>query len=248
MTSLSGTSPDPKSGSHKSGSHKNTPSSPSAVKRSQPSKRESKSLGTSSDIPKKTVYRLSLYLRCLGLMVAKRESIVSSAALASVAGVQPAQLRRDLAACGPLGKRGTGYEVVLLRNRLEEILGRASLQPVILVGAGNLGQALLSYKGFAREGFEIVAAFDQRPLKARAGKIPVQSMGRMRSVIAKGDIRMAILCVPGSAAQRVADQLVEAGIHAILNFSPAVLHLPETVAINHVNLAIELENLSYFAR
>ncbi|MEI7963355.1 MAG: winged-helix domain-containing protein, partial [Verrucomicrobiota bacterium] len=82
MTSLSGTSPDPKSGSHKSGSHKNTPSRPSAVKRSQPSKRESKSLGTSSDIPKKTVYRLSLYLRCLGLMVAKRESIVSSAALA----------------------------------------------------------------------------------------------------------------------------------------------------------------------
>lgn len=211
-------------------------------------KRGSKVASTPSDIPKKTVYRLSLYLRCLGLMVAKRESIVSSAALASVAGVQPAQLRRDLAACGPLGKRGTGYEVMLLRNRLEEILGRASLQAVILVGAGNLGQALLSYKGFAREGFEIVAAFDLRPQKARAGKIPVQAMSRMLPVITKGEIRMAILCVPGAAAQRVADQLVEAGIHAILNFSPAVLHLPETVAVNHVNLAIELENLSYFAR
>ena len=201
-----------------------------------------------SDIPRKTVYRLSLYLRCLGLMVANRTSIVSSAALASVTGVQPAQLRRDLSACGPLGKRGTGYEVVLLRNRLEEILGRASLQPVILVGAGNLGQALLSYRGFAREGFEIVAAFDQRPRKARGGKIAVQGMNRLASVISKDDIRMAILTVPGTAAQQVAEQLVGCGIHAILNFSPSVLQLPETVAVNNVNLAIELENLSYFAR
>lgn len=227
---------------------KNAPSRLSSEKKTRTPKNGGKGPGTPSDIPKKTVYRLSLYLRCLGLMVANRESIVSSTALASVAGVQPAQLRRDLAACGPLGKRGTGYEVVLLRNRLEEILGRASLQPVILVGAGNLGQALLSYKGFAREGFEIVAAFDQRPQKAKAGKILVQPMNRMLPMITKGEIRMAILCVPGTAAQRVADQLVEGGIHAILNFSPAVLHLPETVAINHVNLAIELENLSYFAR
>ncbi len=207
-----------------------------------------KEIPFTADIPKKTVYRLSLYLRCLGLMVANRESIVSSAALASVAGVQPAQLRKDLAYCGPLGKRGTGYEVVLLRNRLEEILGRASLQPVVLVGAGNLGQALLSYRGFAREGFEIVAAFDLRARKGRGGKLSVQPMARMASFIRKGEIRMAILCVPGAAAQQIADQLVDAGIHAILNFSPAVLHLPETVAVNHVNLAIELENLSYFAR
>lgn len=201
-----------------------------------------------SDIPKKTVYRLSLYLRCLGLMVAKRESIVSSAALASVAGVQSAQLRRDLAYCGPLGKRGTGYEVVILRNRLEEILGRASLQPVILVGVGNLGQALLSYKGFAREGFEIVAAFDLKPQAQREGRMGVRGMGAMRGLVRRREIRMAILCVPGSAAQNVAEQLSEAGIQAILNFSPVVLHLPETVAVNNVNLAIELENLSYFAR
>jgi redox-sensing transcriptional repressor len=202
----------------------------------------------SSDIPRKTVYRLSLYLRCLGLMVANRESIVSSAALASVAGVQPAQLRRDLAYCGPLGKRGTGYEVIHLRNRLEEILGRASLQPVILTGAGNLGQALLSYKGFAREGFEITAAFDLTPPKPSIGKIPVYSMKRMSSFVRKNEIRMAILTVPGHSAQQVADELVEAGIHAILNFSTTILHLPETVAVNNVNLAIELENLSYFAR
>jgi len=201
-----------------------------------------------ADIPRKTVYRLSLYLRCLGLMVARQESIVSSAALASVAGVQPAQLRKDLAFCGPLGKRGSGYEVVVLRNRLEEILGRASLQPVILVGTGNLGMALLRYKGFAREGFEIVSAFDLQPQKAADGNIPVQSMKRLAPVIKRREVRMAILCVPGTAAQQVAEQLVEAGIHAILNFSPALLHLPDTVAVNNVNLAIELENLSYFAR
>jgi len=202
----------------------------------------------SSDIPKKTVYRLSLYLRCIGLMVAKKESIVSSAALAGVAGVQPAQLRKDLAYCGPLGKRGTGYEVLTLRNRLEEILGRASLQPVILVGAGNLGQALLSYKGFAREGFEIVAAFDLHSKRMKEGHVGIRGVGSMRGFIRKHEIRMAILCVPGSAAQTVAIQLCDAGIQAILNFSPVILQLPETVAVNNVNLAIELENLSYFAR
>jgi redox-sensing transcriptional repressor len=203
---------------------------------------------STGEIPKKTVYRLSLYLRCLGLMVANRTSIVSSTALAGVAGVQPAQLRKDLAYCGPLGKRGTGYEVVLLRNRLEEILGRASLQPVILVGAGNLGQALLSYRGFAKEGFEIIAAFDKKPKKAQRGRIEVQRMEEMRRVIRHHDIRMAILCVPGEEAQRVAEHLVGSGIHALLNFSPTLLQLPETVAVNNVNLAIELENLSYFAR
>ena len=203
---------------------------------------------SSHDIPRKTVYRLSLYFRCLGLMVANRESIVSSAALASIAGVQPAQLRKDLTYCGPLGKRGTGYEVIHLRNRLEEILGRASLQPVILVGAGNLGQALLSYKGFAREGFEITGAFDIRPQRAASGNIAVQGINRMRGFIRKNGIRMAILSVPGHSAQQVADELVGSGIHAILNFSSTLLHLPDTVAVNNVNLAIELENLSYFAR
>lgn len=203
---------------------------------------------SSGGIPRKTVYRLSLYLRCLGLMVARREAVVSSAALAAVAGVQPAQLRRDLAHCGPLGKRGTGYEVLHLRDRLEEILGRASLQPVILVGAGNLGQALLSYKGFAREGFEITAAFDLRPAKATAGGMAVQRMGRLPAYVRRHEVRMAILCVPGEAAQSVAEQMVSSGIQAILNFSPTLLHLPETVAVNNVNLAIELENLSYFAR
>jgi redox-sensing transcriptional repressor len=181
-------------------------------------------------------------------MATKRERVVSSAALASVAGVQSAQLRRDLAYCGPLGKRGTGYEVEILRNRLEEILGRASLQPVILVGVGNLGQALLSYKGFAREGFEIVAAFDLKAQKPSEGRLGIRGMGSMRGLIQRQEIRMAILCVPGSSAQRVGEQLANAGIQAILNFSPVVLHLPETIAVNNVNLAIELENLSYFAR
>ena len=207
-----------------------------------------KSTRASSDIPKKTVYRLSLYLRSLGLMATKRERVVSSAALASVAGVQSAQLRRDLAYCGPLGKRGTGYEVEILRNRLEEILGRASLQPVILVGVGNLGQALLSYKGFARVGFEIVAAFDLKAQKPSEGRLGIRGMGSMRGLIQRQEIRMAILCVPGSSAQRVGEQLANAGIQAILNFSPVVLHLPEAIAVNNVNLAIELENLSYFAR
>lgn len=201
-----------------------------------------------TDIPRKTVYRLSLYLRCLGMINAGGDPIISSTALAKVAGVQPAQLRKDLAFCGPLGKRGSGYEVELLRNRLGELLRRAALQPVVLVGVGNLGQALLSYRGFAREGFEIVAAFDLKPRAARKGKIPVQPMELLAPLVRRERIRIAILCVPAHAAQQVGDHLMASGIQAILNFSPAVLQLPEGIAVNNVNLAIELENLGYFAR
>lgn len=202
----------------------------------------------SAEIPRKTVYRLSLYLRCLGMIHDGGDPIISSTALAKVAGVQPAQLRKDLAFCGPLGKRGSGYEVAFLRDRLSELLRSATLQPVVLIGVGNLGQALLSYRGFAREGFEIVAAFDLRPRAARKGKLPVRSMNQLASFVGQEGIRIAILCVPAQAAQQVGDHLVASGIQAILNFSPAVLQLPEGIAVNNVNLAIELENLGYFAR
>lgn len=201
-------------------------------------------------IPRKTVYRLSLYNRCLERLGPEHAGTVSSEALAKVAGVKPTQLRKDLAFCGHIGKRGLGYDVALLRQRLVEILGTAHLQPVVLVGAGNLGSALLRYQeGFAREGFEISGAFDVRPKKRAADSpVPVLPMSQLPSFIAERGIKMAILCVPGLVAQEVCNTLIACGIHAILNFSPIILQTPPEVSVNNVNLAIELENLSYFIR
>ena len=199
-------------------------------------------------IPRKTVYRLSTYLRCLAPLKDKKIQTVSSDALAKVAGVKPTQLRKDLAYFGTFGTRGLGYDVADLSGRIADELGTSSLQPVILVGLGNLGMALLSYRGFEKEGFEILAAFDAEPNRRRDKQIkqPLLGMDKLRDFVRANVVKMAILSVPAEAAQEVANTLVHCGIVGILNFSPNVLHVPEEVMVNNVNLAIELENLSYF--
>jgi redox-sensing transcriptional repressor len=198
-------------------------------------------------IPRKTVYRLSLYFRILERLHQNRIETVSSDAL-KAAGVKPTQLRKDLTYFGQFGTRGLGYNVDALLSQLANVLRTARFQPVILVGAGNLGSALLRYEGFAKEGFEIVAAFDVRPEGARnaASKIRVYPIDRLTGFVRENGIKLAILTVPAAAAQSVANELVEAGIQAILNFSPIILQVPDQVVVNNVNLAIELENLSYF--
>jgi redox-sensing transcriptional repressor len=201
-------------------------------------------------IPRKAVYRLSLYKRCLERLASSDLATVSSEALARVAGVKPTQLRKDLGYCGQLGKRGLGYDVATLQARLADALGRTSLQPVILVGAGNLGSALLRYEeGFAKEGFTIAAAFDAQSKKRSVDvKTPVLPLTRMTRFVGENGVKMAILCVPGTAAQEICNNLVSAGIQAILNFAPIILQVPSPVMVNNVNLAFELENLSYFIR
>lgn len=174
---------------------------------------------------------------------------VSSEALAKVAGVKPTQLRKDLAYFGTFGTRGLGYDVAELSRCIADELGTSRLQPVILIGVGNLGRALLSYRGFEKEGFEIVAAFDVDPSQRRERQAPVLlGMEELPDYIRRQGVKMAILAVPAAAAQEVTNLLVQSGIVGILNFSPIVLHVPEEVMINNVNLAIELENLSYFIR
>jgi len=199
-------------------------------------------------IPRKTIYRLSLYFRILERLRQNRVETVSSAALAKAAGVKPTQLRKDLTYFGQFGTRGLGYNVDSLVTRLKSVLRTARFQPVILIGAGNLGSALLHYDGFAKEGFEIVAAFDIRSEQRRSGNsnIPLFPMERLNRFIADQNMKLAILSVPSVSAQAVANQLVTAGIQAILNFSPLILQVPDNVVVNNVNLAIELENLSYF--
>ena len=200
-----------------------------------------------TEIPRKAIYRLSVYLRCLHRLENNRIHTVSSEVLAKAAGVKSTQLRKDLTYFGQFGTRGLGYDVKQLIEMISERLGTKSLQPVVIVGIGNLGRALLSYRGFEREGFEVVGAFD-----VQSGRFPkevpiqVRSMKVMPKVIDEHLVKMAILCVPPTAAQEVTNQLIEYGVVAILKFAPIVLSVPDEVTVNNVNLAMELENLSYF--
>lgn len=189
-------------------------------------------------------------MRCLARLHENGIGTVSSEALAKAAGVKSTQLRKDLAYFGTFGTRGLGYDVTELFQKISEELGTSRLQPVILVGVGHLGLALLSYRGFEKEGFEIVAAFDAEPRRKRdkETKQPIYGMDELPAFVCKNNVRMAILTVPAAAAQEVANQLIQAGITGILNFSPIVLSVPEEVMVNNVNLAIELENLSYFTQ
>lgn len=200
------------------------------------------------EIPRKTIYRLSMYQRCLSKLMENEMETVSSSALAKAAGVKPAQLRKDLTYFGQFGTRGLGYDVEELREAIREALGRTHLQPVILVGAGNLGSALLRYQGFGKEGFEVIAAFDAVPetVVQRGTGVPVHDVDLAPAFIGEHKVRLAILSVPAENAQEVVNDLVEAGVTGILNFSPIVLQVPETVTVNNVDLAMELENLSYF--
>ena len=201
-------------------------------------------------IPGKTIYRLSIYHRCLGRLEENGIETVSSSGLAKAAGVSPSQLRRDLGYLGTFGTRGLGYPVSELGEAIREVLGREHLQPVILVGVGNLGSALLRYDGFRKEGFEVVAAFDLRPaeVRGRGITVPIHPVEEMAGVIKKEDVKLAVLSVPGAHAQEVANELVEAGIQGILNFSPTVLQVPDTVTVNSVDLALELEQVSFFVK
>tara|TARA_B100001094_G_scaffold323644_1_gene374886 strand:+ start:101 stop:745 length:645 start_codon:yes stop_codon:yes gene_type:complete len=200
------------------------------------------------EIPKKAIYRLSIYQRCLSKLQENGMETVSSSALAGAAGVKPAQLRKDLTYFGQFGTRGLGYSVEELRDAIRDVLGREHLQPVVMVGAGNLGVALLRYRGFEKEGFEVVAAFDAEPelVIKRGVSVPVHGQDEVVSFISDHGVKLAILCVPGGVAQEVANELVEAGVQGILNFSPTLLEVPEPVMVNNVDLALELENLSYF--
>jgi len=203
------------------------------------------------EVPRKSIYRLSIYQRCLIRLIENEVETVSSEALASAAGVKSTQLRKDLTYFGQFGTRGLGYNVKALSGVLNDVLGTTSYQAVILVGVGNLGSALLRYKGFNKEGFEIAAAFDLAPTRERrteGASVPVFPADNMCDFIRNHQVRMAIIAVPSEAAQNVVNDLVESGVQAILNFSPTVLQVPDNVTVNNVDLALELENLSYFIR
>jgi len=207
-------------------------------------------LSSQTDIPRKSIYRLSIYQRCLERLRENGLETVSSNALAKAAGVKSTQLRKDLAHFGQFGTRGLGYNVEALIEVITGVLGTNSLLPVILVGVGNLGAALLRYSGFVKEGFEISAAFDADPNRAKLVKanVPVMDASLMAQYVNENNVKIAILAVPSETAQQVANNLVQVGVQAFLNFSPTVLKTPDNVIVNSVDLALELEHLSYFVK
>jgi len=211
-------------------------------------------------VPHPAVRRLSLYLRQLEFFHRKDRRTISSKQLGQSLGLTDAQVRKDLAYFGQFGHPGVGYRVDELIARVRHILGTDKIWNVLLVGAGNLGRALMAYNGFDAKGFRLIAVFDADPAKIgkRQGPFPgstpadkrsfvIQPLSELKETIEKQGIRLAILAVPADAAQEVADKLVEAGIRGILNFAPVSLNVAHEIALNSVDLAVQLEQLSFQA-
>jgi len=200
-----------------------------------------------SGLSRATVSRMPRYLRLLD-DIRESKSTVSSLELANAAGVNPANVRRDLSDLGFQGTRGVGYSVADLRSRIQRELGIYGRRRVAIVGAGNLGTALARYTGLGQRGFDVVAVYDvdRARIGNPIGDIVVTDAASIESDCANGLFEMAILAVPASAAQKVADALVSAGVASILNFAPVRVTVPDEVPVRQVDLSTELQILSYY--
>ena len=197
-----------------------------------------------SHISEPTVRRLSHYYRVLEEVAAEGKRMISSHLLAEREGITSAQVRKDLSAFGSFGRRGLGYHVEHLRDEIRALLGLDRRWRACVVGAGHIGTALLGYRGFADQGFDIVAAFDNDP--ERIGRtidgLIVRPLGQ---ISAKDGFEIGVIATPAGAAQAVADALVAAGVQGILNFAPRKLRVPESVTVRAVDMTMEFESLSY---
>jgi len=198
-------------------------------------------------ISESTIHRLSIYYRALVALENENYKTISSKELASREKLTPAQVRKDLSFFGSFGTRGLGYPVIELRNRIGEILGLNRLWNVALIGVGNIGSALVSYKEFAKQGFNIKLVFDndQRKIGSNHKGIIVSDIKDFKKLATVEKIDMVIIAVPASAAQAIADDVIAAGIKAILNFAPINLRLPDDAVFINQNMCIELEHLSF---
>lgn len=198
-------------------------------------------------VPKAVVSRLSLYLRELQHLVRDGHQRTSSSQLGRLLGFSDAQVRKDLAYFGHFGHPGIGYRCDDLIQAIRKILGTDRDWPVAMIGTGNLGRALLGYKGFSHQGFRIVAAFDVDPLRVGGAidEVRVYHLDELNDIVAQHQIKLGMIAVPAAAAQSVAERLVAAGIEGIVNFAPVTISLPDHVRQVGVDLAIELEQLSF---
>jgi redox-sensing transcriptional repressor len=203
--------------------------------------------GQPRDIPEATVARLPVYLRTLHGLDEVGHDTVSSDALAEAAGVNSAKLRKDLSYLGSYGTRGVGYDVALLIEQISRALGLTQRWPVVLVGVGNLGHALAGYGGFGSRGFRIAALLDADPRRVgeRIAGLVVRHTSDLAAVVAGCLPCIGVIATPATAAQEIADRLVAAGVRSILNFAPCLLTVPDEVDVRKVDLALELQILSF---
>ena len=204
-------------------------------------------LNTVPKVPIPTLERLATYLRTLLDLEAARVDTVSSTDMEKQTGINAAQFRKDLSYFGEFGKPGVGYNVVELSDRIARILKIDQMQPIMVVGAGNLGSALIGYPGMREHKFHIAAVFDTDPHKIgrQQAHLTVQDERQMKTVNSTVGARIAILAVPASAAQTVAEEAIAAGVRVILNFAPIILKVPERIVVRNVSFLQELAVLSY---
>jgi len=200
------------------------------------------------EIPNVIIGRLPVYLRALRHIQAQGQQTTSSQELGEMVGVSAAQIRKDLSQFGEFGKQGTGYNIAFLVDKLREILKVDRVWDVVVVGMGDMGHAIARYQGFANRGFRVVMVFDNNPalIDQKVGEFVIRDAQVMVRAIHEAGIKVAMLTVPASAAQSVANQLVEAGIKAILNYAPISLNVPHGVLLQYIDPSTGLQRMTYY--
>jgi redox-sensing transcriptional repressor len=201
-------------------------------------------------IPDIVIGRLPVYLRTLKLLLEREQEVTSSQELGDLLGISSAQIRKDLSHFGEFGKQGTGYSIPFLCRQLEKILKVDCVWPVILVGAGNLGRALAAYSGYENRGFRIVALFDSDDAKVgeEVGAIRVQPLRDVADVVRDSRCQIAVVAVPASAAQEVADTLIAAGIVSLLCYAPITLSVPAEVRVEYIDPVVHFQHMTFYLR
>ena len=199
-------------------------------------------------IPDIVISRLPIYLRALDRLAQEGHEVTSSQELGKRLGISSAQIRKDLSHFGGFGKQGTGYKIHYLKEQLRQVLKVEREWDVALVGAGDLGSAVARYKGFSERGFHITCVFDSASDKVgkKAGAFQVQSIDQMAQVVGERGIKIAMIAVPAEHAQSVADQLIAAGVRAILNYAPINLNVPEDVRVQYIDPVLHLQRMTYY--
>ncbi len=203
---------------------------------------------TKNETPDIIIGRLPVYLRALRHMQTQGKHTTSSQELGEQVGISAAQIRKDLSQFGEFGKQGTGYSIGFLISKLREILKVDRVWEVTVVGMGDIGHAIARYPGFTDQGFRISMVFDNNPAKIgeKVGNFVVQDTKELTAAVHKAGIRIAMLCVPAADAQQVANQLVEAGIKAILNYAPINLSVPKGVWVQYLDPSVGLQRMTYY--
>jgi redox-sensing transcriptional repressor len=210
----------------------------------------SDNLSSESEVPEVVIQRLPLYVRVLSHFSSAGNAVISSEQLGNRLQMTPAQIRKDLSYFGRFGKQGRGYDVAMLEGQLRSILGLDRTWNAAVVGMGRLGRAVVSYPGFAPEGFKIVAAFDISAaiVDQTISDLTVQSISRLTETVKSLDIKIGIVTVPIDHAQEVIDALVNAGIKSILNYAPLSPQVPEGVTVRGIDPVLSLQSMTYYTR